>query len=167
MSPRIRLNLDEIPDFIPVDPGRHKAKLTGCEKEVSSAGNDMLVWDWEIKGGDSNGRTIRSYTSLLEDALSGLKMHLKALGYGEGEVDVDTKKLIGKMAVLVVTARKYRDRETGEEKIGSSVSSVLPDTGKALKAGSGKAEPEAEDSKPAGKKKKASVVDDDNSDIPF
>jgi len=94
-------------------------------------------------------------------------MHLKALGYGEGEVDVDTKKLIGKMAVLVVTARKYRDRETGEEKIGSSVSSVLPDTGKALKAGSGKEEPESEDSKPAGKKKKSSVVDDDNSDIPF
>lgn len=130
---RLRLNMDEIPDFVAPDPGKHRAKLLEVNEDVSQAGNDMLVWKWQILGGDSDGRTINSYTSLLDDALGGLKVHLKAFGY-EGSVDVDTAKLHGKTAQLIITQRKYRDRETGEEKTGTSVANVLPDGGASEKS---------------------------------
>ena len=123
---RIKVNLDEIPDFVSMTPGKTRAKLTGVEQDVSSKGNDMLVWSWEGIEGENEGRTINSYASLLDDALGGLKTHLKAFGY-DGEVDVDTKKLHGRTALLIITMRKYRDRDTGEEKEGSSVANVLPD----------------------------------------
>lgn len=127
MSPRITVNMDEIPDFVSVDAGRHRSKLVECVKEESQAGNEMLTWNWEVTEGDNEGRTIKSYSSLLEHALGSLKMHLKAFGF-DGEVDVDTNKLHGKVAILVVTKRKVRSRETGEEMEMSSVSNVLPDT---------------------------------------
>ena len=146
---RIKVNMDEIPDFQMPEAGKHRSKLVDCEKEISQAGNDMLVWKWEVTEGDSEGRTINSYTSLLDDALGGLKTHLKAFGF-DGEVDVDTDKLIGKKATLVVVKRKYRDRDTGEEKESSSVANVLPDSKAA-----------------ASKPKVSAVVQESDDDIPF
>lgn len=128
---RIRVNLDEIPDFVSMSPGKTRSKLIEVENDVSQKGNDMLVWKWEGIEGENEGRTINSYTSLLDDALGGLKTHLKAFGYNEGEVDVDTRKLHGKTALLIIAMRKYRDRDTGEEREGASVSNVLPDSKKA------------------------------------
>ena len=29
-------------------PGWHRAKLTGCERATSKAGNRMLVWAWQL-----------------------------------------------------------------------------------------------------------------------
>lgn len=126
MTPRIQVNMDEIPDFQMPDPGKHRAKLEECVNDVSQAGNDMLVWNWIVMGGDSDGLTIRSYTSLLPDALGGLKRHLAAFGF-DGDVDVDTRKLHNRTAILIVVKSKYRDRNTGEEKEGVSVDNVLPD----------------------------------------
>ena len=148
---RIRVNLDDIPDFVSPDPGKHRAKVLEVTEDVSSAGNDMLVWKWEVIEGESEGRTINSYTSLLDEALGGLKTHLKAFGF-DGEVDVDTRKIHGKTAQIVVTRRKYRDKETGEEKEGTSVANVLPDGG-------------AGPAKSAGKSKVVRSQSDD--DIPF
>lgn len=127
MSPRIRVNMDEIPDFVSMEPGKARSKLLEVTEEVSAAGNDMFVWKWEGVEGENEGRTINSYTSLLDDALGNLKTHLKAFGYS-GEVDVDTRKLYGKTALLVVISRKYRDRDSGEEREGASVANVLPDS---------------------------------------
>lgn len=124
--PKIKVNMDEIPDFQSVAPGRHRSKLTSCEEATSNAGNDMLTWEWEVIEGEQKGNTIKSYTSLLDDALGGLKNHLKAFGFS-GEVDVDTKTLVGKTAIIIVVERKYRDKDTGEEKTGSQIKTVLPD----------------------------------------
>ena len=140
MSPKLRVNLGEVPDFVPMDPGKHRCKLTACEEEESSKGNPMYTWSWEGIEADNEGSTIKSYTSLLENAQGGLKRHLIAFGYDEDyDGEVDTRKLIGKTALLIVVSRKYRDRDTGEEKEGSSVKSVLPDTkAKGSKASSSK-----------------------------
>lgn len=155
MTPRINVNLNDIPDFVSVDPGRHRAKLVECNEEESQAGHDMLVWNWIITEGDNEDRTIKSYSSLLEHALGNLKMHLQAFGY-TGEVDVDTRKLHGKVAILVVTKRKVRSRETGEEIDLSSVSNVLPDT-KVTKGSN----------RELGKKASVAVTSQEDDDIPF
>lgn len=151
---KIKVNLDEIPDFVSVAPGKHRARLEECDEDVSQAGNDMLVWGWKVIEGEEEGRTIRSYTSLLEDALGGLKTHFAAFGYTEGIADVDTDDFIGKTALLVVTKHKYRDRDSGDEKEGTSVANVLPD-----------------EKSPSGKgKRKASAVsrgDGDPDELPF
>ncbi len=149
---KLNLNLDDIPDFVGMDPGKHVCKLLDCTKEVSSKDNDMLVWEWEGTEGENEGKTIRSYTSLLDNALSGLKTHLKAFGF-DGDSQVDTDKLKGKKALLVVVMRKYRDRDSGEEKEGSSVSNVLPVDGASKASGKGKAG--------------VVSVGEDDSDIPF
>ena len=124
---RIRVDMDEIPDFVSMSPGRVRAKLVEAEEDVSQAGNDMIVWKWVGVEGENEGLTINSYTSLLDNALGGLKTHLKAFGY-EGVVDVDTRKLQGETVILVITSRKYRD-SSGEEQEGASVANVLPDSG--------------------------------------
>jgi len=129
MSPKIHVNMGNIPDFVAMEPGKHRARLVSCEEEESSKGNPMYTWSWEGIEGDNEGLTIKSYTSLLDNALGGLKRHLLAFGFDEDyEGDVDTRKLVGKTALLIVTMRKFRDKDTGEEREGSSVKSVLPDT---------------------------------------
>lgn len=129
MSPKLHVNMGDIPDFVAMEPGKHRARLVSCEEEESSKGNAMYTWTWEGIEGDNEGLSIKSYTSLLENAMGNLKRHLLAFGYDEDyEGDVDTRKLIGKTALLIVVMRKFRDRDTGEEREGSSVKSVLPDT---------------------------------------
>jgi hypothetical protein len=127
MSHKVRMDMDQVPDFQGVEPGRHRAKLIETLDAVSNAGNDMITWKWEVIEGPEQGKTAMSYTSLLEDALSGLKTHLKAFGY-TGVVDTDTTKLHGKTAIIIVTKRKVRNKDTGEEEERSSISNVLPDT---------------------------------------
>ena len=127
---RLTVNLDEIPDIQMPDVGRHRAKLMECKEDVSqSSGNDMLVWLWEVLEGDSEGRRIKSYTTRDEDALGGLKMHLRAFGYTEGVADVDTDKFLKKTAVIICAKSLFRDKDSGEQREGVSVATVLPDAG--------------------------------------
>jgi len=108
---KLNLNLDEVGDaFEILEAGRYKAKVTEIEEKDSQSGNPMLVWSWEIIDGEYAGKEIRSYTSLQDHALFGLKAHLTAFGY-EGEIDVDTDKLVGKSAIIVVTKEQIASRD--------------------------------------------------------
>lgn len=159
MSPKLTINLDGIPDIgIMPEPGKHRAKLVSCEEDVSqSSGNDMYVWLWEVIAGDSIGRRIKSYTTLAEDALGGLKMHFKAFGVPDGEeVDVDTDEFVDRTAIILCVSSKYRDRDSGEEKMGVSVGAVFPDDESAPVASSG-----------GGKKRVLGSKNKGKDDIPF
>lgn len=145
MSPRLRYNLSDIPDIIEFTPGRYLAKLKSCTKTVSAnSGQPMLVWVWVLLSGPNKGQQIKSWTSLQENALFGLKQHLLAFGL-KGKVDQSTDKLIGKTVVLVIGKRKGETKD-GREADFSAVLAVLP--------------------KSAGTKnsKAAAVVDDDDDD---
>lgn len=112
---RLTLNLDDVGSaFTVIEPGKYPAIVTNIEEKESSSGNPMLVWTWEIQGGEYAGQEIRSYTSLQDHALFGLKQHLEAFGI-TGEIDVDTERLIGKSAILTIVKQKMRSRNTGEE----------------------------------------------------
>lgn len=128
---RITLNLDDVgSSFTIIEPGRYPARVVDIEEKESSTGNPMLVWSWELEGDcDYSGQEIRSFTSLQDHALFGLKQHLEAFGIS-GEVDIDTDKLIGKTAMLTITKTKTRSRNTGEEIEVNRISLVSPMTAK-------------------------------------
>jgi len=111
---KLTVNLDGVgePREI-IEPGRYKAKVIEIEPKDSQSGNPMLVWTWQLQ--DGSEAEIRSYTSLQEHALFGLKAHLTAFGLEtEGELDFDTDKLVGKVAVLVVTKEQIKSRDSDD-----------------------------------------------------
>lgn len=126
---KLTYNLDEI-STAAVLPGKYKARLVKCEQTLSSQKNPMLVWTWKILDGTEKDKEIRSFTSLLPNALSGLKAHLEAFGL-TGEVDLDTALLIGRNVVIVVIAREGETRE-GIPATFSNVGAVLPSDGPAM-----------------------------------
>jgi len=128
---RLNVNLDEVGTARAVIPaGRYEAKVTDITEEESSTGNPMLQWTWEITSGDYQGTELRSYTSLQAHALFGLKQHLEAFGIS-GEIDVETDKLIGKPAVLVVGTKVIKNRNTDEDMEVNRVNTILPAAKKA------------------------------------
>ena len=124
---RITLNLDDVGNtFTIIEPGRYPARVVDIEEKESSTGNPMLVWSWELEGVDGHvGQEIKSFTSLQDHALFGLKQHLEAFGIS-GEVDLDTDKLIGKTAVLTIAKAKTRSKNTGEEIEVNRINLVSP-----------------------------------------
>lgn len=125
---KLSVNLDEIEtaDFRIIEAGKYEAEIIDLEEKDSSSGHPMLVWTWKITKGDEFGTTIKSYTTLQDHALFGLKQHMDALGV-EGDLDgFETDSLIGKMALLSVTKPKIVSRDTGEDIDVNRVDKVLP-----------------------------------------
>jgi len=115
-------NLDTIKDYN-IEAGRYKAKLIKVEQTLSAKKLPMLVWTWKILSGEAKGSEIRSYTSLVETALGGLKSHLTAFNL-KGKVNTDTSRLIGKIALIVVVVQPST-RPDSAGSLFSSVASVL------------------------------------------
>lgn len=120
----LQYNLNEIKTFS-IEPGKHRAKVTEIKQTLSKKGKPMLEWTWKIVGGPNKGQTIRSWTSLVENALGNLKNHLEALGFS-GEVKLSTKKLVGRYAVLVIGPTVSTD-DKGNDREFSNVIAVKPD----------------------------------------
>ena len=110
---KLSVNLDGVgaPREV-IEAGRYTARVTEVVEGDSSSGNPMLTWSWELVGGEHEGHEMRSYTSLQEHALFGLKAHLVAMGLdADGELDFDTDKFVGKRATLVVTKEQIASKE--------------------------------------------------------
>lgn len=124
----IDMSVDDIKGFQDVDAGKHRAKLTETSQEDSrSSGEPMICWDWVILEGDNEGRTIRSYTTLQQHALGGMKNHCAAFNYHGTLRGLDTDKFLNETAYLVVVKNMRESRETHEQIEVSNVKTVLPD----------------------------------------
>jgi Mg-chelatase subunit ChlI len=121
---KLSYNLDDIPDVPDIPKGRYKARLLSCTKKKSRADKPMLEWKWKLLTGKVKGSTIRSFTSLQENALSSLKQHLIALGK-KGKVQGSTDELVGKVVVLVVGKHPYKN-DMGQKVMSSYVVGLLP-----------------------------------------
>lgn len=125
--PRLKMNLAGVTvGGVNIPPGKYLAELVDVQESESSTGNPMLVWEWEIAEGDFGGNTVRSWTTLQEHALFGLKGHLVGLGEDEEDIDVDTDEFIGRRVWLTITTRKFKDRDSGEEREAPSVAKIEP-----------------------------------------
>lgn len=123
--PRLKVNLAGVEvGGVNVPPGRYLSELVDVQEGESKTGNPMLIWEWEISEGDYSGNTIRSWTSLQEQALFGLKGHLIGLGEDEEDVDMELDELIGRRVYLTIQTRKWKDQDSGEDREGSSVAKV-------------------------------------------
>ena len=121
--PRIHGDTEDMPDRIGlVESGRWKSELLDCWDDESQAGNEMLVWEWQISEGPSEGLSIRSYSITEGDNLGQLKEHMLAFGV-TGSFDIRTDDLIGKSAMLVVGNNKRVDRD-GNERESSMVNAL-------------------------------------------
>lgn len=125
---KLSVNLDDIEtsDFRIIEAGKYKAKVQDLEEKDSASGHPMLVWTWEIIDGEESGTTLKSYTTLQDHALFGLKQHMDALGVSGDLKGFETDSLIGKMAMLSVTKPKIVSRDTGEDIDVNRVDKVLP-----------------------------------------
>lgn len=122
---KLSYDLTEIPDIVELEQGRATARLVACTKGKSKAsGNPTLTWEWMFLTGPNKGTRGRSWTSLQDHALGGLKQHLMAFGYKK-VVDIDTEDLIGKKVTLVVGTRP-RKLDDGRTINQSGVTAVLP-----------------------------------------
>lgn len=98
----LNIDLTNVKVIEVVESGVYRAKLIDVEETESSAGNPMLAWTWEILGKENAGAEVKSFTSLLPNALFGLKGHLSALGVQSGKVKMNTDKLLGRKATLTI-----------------------------------------------------------------
>lgn len=123
--PLLKYNLAEIKDIVQVEPGKYVAKLKACAMGTSKAsGQPMLTWTWTLLSGPNKGQTIKSWTSLQDQALSGLKQHLVAFGM-KGKVNANTDALVGKTVQLIIGTRKGQKAD-GTEGDFSNVIALLP-----------------------------------------
>ncbi len=153
---KLNYNLDDIPDAPVIPKGRYKLRLMSVVKQQSSKGNPMLVWMWKIVSpGKMKGVRIKSWTSLLENALSGLKMHLLALGK-KGKVKGNTDKLVGLRVVGVIGKRIGRN-QMGQKTEFSSILGLLP-------AGTSLAADDEEDEEDIDDEDEDDEVDDEDDD---
>lgn len=116
-------DLDKIESKYLIEDGPRKLKVTGLEKDVSSAGNKMWVWEFTIVGGKDAGKEFKMWTALTAGALWKLEQVLVALGLGkEGASRVRFSKsdAIGRYCMGEFISEKYKGR------LGSKIDSVSP-----------------------------------------
>lgn len=100
----LKIDLTGVDTIETVEAGKYVAKVVDVEETESKQGNPMLAWSWEIQDKEYEGVILKSFTSLMPNALFGLKGHLVALGMNAtGKLSFDTKKLHGKKAILTVS----------------------------------------------------------------
>ena len=124
---KLSVNLDEVDlnDFEIIPAGKYLAKVSDIVEQESSSGNPMLVWDWSIIGGEHAGVGLKSYTSLQDHALFGLKGHLEAFKVIGDISDFEMDALIGKTAMLTVTKNTIVNRDSGEDMDVNRITKVL------------------------------------------
>lgn len=122
-----KLNLDAIQPPAQLPAGKYTARLVDVVDGQSRSNKEMWTWSWEIIGGEFSGKQIKSFT-LVEagENLISLRQHLEAFGFSGQLSGVDTDKLIGKSAILVLVKGKRKDPNTNKEIEVTNVQSVHP-----------------------------------------
>lgn len=165
-----KLNLDKIQPPASLPAGRYTARLMDVTDGQSRSNKEMWTWTWEISTGEFAGKQIKSFT-LTEagENLISLRQHLEAFGFS-GELNgVDTDKLLGKTAILVLVKGKRKDQNTGKDVEVTNVQNVVAYKKAAPVVADDGDDDDDEDDAPVAKPAKpvpASDDDDDEDDAP-
>jgi hypothetical protein len=82
-----------------IAPGSYRAKLRSIKQDVSKAGNDMIVFSFDVTGPSGVLKDRRLQCPLTANALWKLARTCGALGIPEG--DISTEKYAGKAECMV------------------------------------------------------------------
>ena len=88
-----------------IPEGNYPAKVVEAKAETSKAGNPMVVWVFQIDGGEFNGQKFFYNTVLLPQSLWNFRNTLEACGVpidGEGAMDIPLDKLTGRSCALAI-----------------------------------------------------------------
>lgn len=130
----------ETGNYKPIPAGTYHAKITGGElreagENAKHPGSSYINWEFTIQDGEHEGRKQWMNTSLLPEALFGLKGLLEATGKFDvnGPLDFDIESCIGCDVKIKVRVKTYKGEQQNEVKRvismtddDSTTSSVLP-----------------------------------------
>lgn len=90
------------------EEGIHTAQLIQIDDKETQNGDDMLVCQFKVIKGDSEGAVVYDNLVLTDKALWKFKLVLESLGVAaDGKVVVDLDKLIGKTCDIEVAHEEY------------------------------------------------------------
>jgi hypothetical protein len=141
----IRVDLSDVESggFDPIPAGRYPLRVFDGEiresgPKAKNPGSEYIAWEFIVESGDFEDRHLWTNTSLLPQALFGLKGLLGATGQWSAEeldaadFDFDIDDVLGSLVMATVTVRN--DPEYGESNVikrfkpidASELSSTLP-----------------------------------------
>ena len=89
--------------------GTYRVRCANVEQSVSKGGNPMFVWDFEVVGGDYDGRILKVFTAITPAAMWKVAETVQALGVGQTGQVVKFKRsdVVGKECGAVVEQTEY------------------------------------------------------------
>ena len=102
---------------IVIPEGNYPAKVVEAKAETSKAGNPMVVWVFQIDGGEFNGQKFFYNTVLLPQSLWNFRYTLEACGVpidGEGAMDIPLDKLTGRSCALAIVDGEWDNQKRSE-----------------------------------------------------
>ena len=100
-----------------IPEGNYPAKVVEAKAETSKAGNPMVVWVFQIDGGEFNGQKFFYNTVLLPQSLWNFRNTLEACGVpisGEGAMDIPLDKLNGRTWALSIVDGEWDNQNRAE-----------------------------------------------------
>ena len=135
----LQIDFTDVPDSNVVPAGTYPAKVFNIELKENKAGDGMnLNWQFKIQGGEQDGRSVFTITSLKPAALWKLKQMLKAIAPDmdtSSVAELDTDDLIGRDCRIVVAIRQWEGEDRNDLKtvlvaedsgFGGSMTADLP-----------------------------------------
>ena len=171
MARKKKLDFTGVTAYKRCEEGIHTAQLIQVDDKETQNGDDMLVCQFKVTKGDSEGAVVYDNIVLTDKALWKFKLVLEALGVAaEGKVVIDLDKLIGKTCDIEVAHEEYngqtRARILNYTKSASAVDDIDDDDEDEEEEEAPKPEPKkkakkAEPKKEAPKKELNEDEDDD------
>lgn len=112
-------NVDDVESFVSVPAGLHAVRIAEVREGRSRDGSTRWTFRLEVLDGDHAGRTA-AWDSLTwsERGIYRVKKVLSALGIDvSGEVEVDSKDLVGLRARVLVQPEEREDPVTGQKQV--------------------------------------------------
>ena len=119
----ITIDFSQVKDFSAIPEKKYPANVTDIVQDKSKeSGNPMLVWTFQVSGGEFKGRKIMTNTVLIPESLWVLRNYLTALGaeIPLKAVSFEPKEVIGKPCIIDVGIHKYQGQDRNH------INNVLP-----------------------------------------
>ena len=116
------VDLTEVESSGLMPEGTYRVRCANVEQSVSKGGNPMFVWDFEVVGGEHDGRMLKVFTAITPAAMWKVAETVVALGIGQtgGVVKFKRSDVIGKECGAVVEDTEYNGNKR------SQISRVIP-----------------------------------------